>query len=101
MVAGDRHHAEALREEVSVVLASLGLRLAPEKTHVVHLENESFTFLGFDIRRMRKPGTSKYHVYTTPSKKAIASIKGKVSEVPPEQWTGLQAAFAVPVRDCS
>jgi RNA-directed DNA polymerase len=78
MVAGDRHHAEALREEVSVVLASLGLRPAPEKTHVVHLENEGFTFLGFDIRRMRKRGTSKYHVYTTPSKKAIASIKGKV-----------------------
>jgi Reverse transcriptase (RNA-dependent DNA polymerase) len=78
MVAGDRHHAEALREEVAVVLASLGLRLAPEKTHVVHLENEGFTFLGFDIRRMRKRGTSKYHVYTTPSKKAIASIKGKV-----------------------
>jgi hypothetical protein len=22
-------------------------------------------------------------------------------EVPPEQWTGLQAAFAAPVRDCS
>jgi len=78
MVAGDRRHAEALREEVSAVLAPLGLRLAPEKTHVVHLENEGFTFLGFDIRRMRKRGTSKYHVYTTPSKKAIASIKDKV-----------------------
>jgi hypothetical protein len=23
------------------------------------------------------------------------------SEVPPEQWTGDQAAFAAPVRDCS
>jgi RNA-directed DNA polymerase len=77
MVAGDRHHAEALREEVSAVLAPLGLRLAPEKTQVVHID-EGFTFLGFDIRRMRKRGTSKYHVYTTPSKKAIASIKDKV-----------------------
>lgn len=77
MVAGDRHHAEALREEVSAVLAPLGLRLAPEKTQVVHID-EGFTFLGFDIRRMRKRGTSKYHVYTTPSKRAIASIKDKV-----------------------
>src|SRR6185437_12712116 len=32
MVSGDRHHAEALREEVTAVLAPLGLRLAPEKT---------------------------------------------------------------------
>ena len=59
---------------MSDVLASLGLRLAPGKTQVVHID-EGFTFLGFDIRRMRKRGTSKYHFYTTPSKKAIASIK--------------------------
>lgn len=37
MVFGDRHHAEALREEVAAVLAPLGLRLAPEKTRTVHI----------------------------------------------------------------
>ena len=77
MVAGDRHHAEALREEVSAVLAPLGLRLAPEKTKVVHID-EGFTFLGFDIRRLRKRGTSKYYVYTRPSRKAIRAIRDKV-----------------------
>ena len=77
MVAGDRQHAEALREEVSAVLAPLGLRLAPEKTKVVHID-EGFTFLGFDIRRLRKRGTSKYYVYTRPSRKAIQAIKDKV-----------------------
>ena len=77
MVTGDRQHAEALREEVSAVLAPLGLRLAPEKTKVVHID-EGFTFLGFDIRRLRKRGTSKHYVYTTPSKKAIQAIKDKV-----------------------
>jgi len=77
MVAGDRHHAEALREEVSAVLAPLGLRLAPEKTKVVHID-EGFTFLGFDIRRLRKRGTGKYYVYTKPSRKAIQAIKDKV-----------------------
>ena len=64
MVYGERHHAEALREEVAAVLAPLGLRLAPEKTPVVHID-EGFTFLGFDIRRMRKRGTQKHYVYTT------------------------------------
>ena len=76
MVFGERRHAEALREEVSAVLAPMGLRLAPEKTRVVHVD-EGFTFLGFDIRRMRKQGTSKHYVYTKPSKKAIRSIKDK------------------------
>ena len=77
MVAGDRHQAEALREEVSAVLAPLGLRLAPEKTEVVHID-EGFTFLGFDIRRLRKRGTGKYYVYTKPSRKAVQAIKDKV-----------------------
>ena len=37
------------------------------------------TFLGFDIRRMRKRGTQKHYVYTRPSRKAIQSIKDKVA----------------------
>src|SRR5436190_11748264 len=78
MVSGQRHHAEALREEVAAVLAPLGLRLAPEKTRVVHID-EGFDFLNFTIRRMRKRGTSKHYVYTVPSKKAIQAVKDKVS----------------------
>jgi RNA-directed DNA polymerase len=79
VVSGDRHHAEALREEVSAVLAPLGLRLAPEKTRVVHID-EGFDFLGHHIRRQRKRGTSKHYVYTKPSNKAIRSIKATVKE---------------------
>ncbi|MFD8531756.1 group II intron reverse transcriptase/maturase [Streptosporangium canum] len=77
MVSGDRHCAEALREEVAGVLALLGLRLSPEKTRVVHVD-DGFDFLGFTIRRQRKRGTQKYFVYTKPSKKAIQSIRDKV-----------------------
>jgi RNA-directed DNA polymerase len=78
MVRGERRHAEALREEVAAVLASLGLRLSLEKTRVVHVD-EGFVFLGQSIRRQRKRGTSKYCIYTKPSKKAIQAIKDKIS----------------------
>jgi RNA-directed DNA polymerase len=78
MVSGDRHHAEALRDEVSTVLAPLGLHLAPDKTRVVHID-EGFDFLGFHIRRMRKRGTQKRYVYTLPSTTAIKSIKDRVA----------------------
>ena len=77
MVHGERRHAEALREEVADVLAPLGLRLSLEKTRVVHID-EGFDFLGHNIRRQRKRGTSKYYVYTRPSKKAVQAIKDKV-----------------------
>ena len=70
MVAGDRHHAEALREEVSAVLAPLGLRLAPEKTQVVHID-EGFTSSASTSAGCASEGRRSIYVYTTPSKKAI------------------------------
>jgi RNA-directed DNA polymerase len=78
MVAGDRRHAGALHDDVAAVLAPLGLRLAEEKTRVVHID-EGFDFLSFTIRRMRKRGTRKHYVYTKPSKTAIQAVKDKVS----------------------
>ena len=79
MVSGERRHAEALRAEAAAVLAPPGLRLAEEKTRTVHID-EGFDFLGFTIRKMRKPGTSKRYVYTVPSRKAIQAVKDKVAE---------------------
>jgi RNA-directed DNA polymerase len=77
MVFGERHHAEA------AAYGGVG-RARPARTTagtgedpVVHID-EGFTFLGFDVRRMRKRGTSKHYVYTKPSKKAVQSIKDKV-----------------------
>jgi len=78
MVSGGRQHAEALRGEVTAVLAPLGLRLADDKTRVVHID-EGFDYLSFTIRRMRKRGTSKRYVYTIPSKKAIQAVKDTVA----------------------
>lgn len=77
VVAGEREHAEQLREEVAAVIAPMGLRLAPEKTRVVHIDH-GFDFLGFHIRRMRRRGSNKWYVYTKPSTKAIATVKGRV-----------------------
>ena len=77
LVTGEQEQAQALREQVAAVLAPMGLRLSPEKTRVVHID-EGFDFLGFHIRRMRKRGSQKRYVYTRPSAKAIASIKDRV-----------------------
>jgi RNA-directed DNA polymerase len=78
MVKGTRQQAEALRADAAAALAPLGLLLAEEKTRVAHID-EGFDFLGFTIRRMRKRGTAKHHVYTVPSRKAIQAVKDKVA----------------------
>ena len=77
LVAGTQAHAQALREEVAAVLAPMGLRLSEAKTRVCHID-QGFDFLGFHIQRKQKRGTNKRVVYTYPSKKALASIVGKV-----------------------
>ena len=77
MVCGAKAHADALWEEVTAVLAPLGLRLSESKTRVCHID-EGFDFLGFRIQRHLKKGTTKKHVYTYPSKKALLSVTAKV-----------------------
>jgi RNA-directed DNA polymerase len=77
MVNGSRAHAEALREEVSQVIAPLGLRLAEAKSRVCHID-EGFDFLGFHIQRRTKRGTAHKAVYTYPSKKSLNAVTGKV-----------------------
>jgi RNA-directed DNA polymerase len=77
LVHGSRADAEELREQAAAVLAPLGLRLSAAKTSVTHVD-QGFVFLGHHIQRRRKRGTSKWYVYSYPSKKALASVIGKV-----------------------
>jgi len=78
LIAGTREHAEALRDEVSSVLAPIGLRLSEAKTRTCHID-DGFDFLGWHIqRRDRRSRAKKKAVYTYPSKKALASVTAKV-----------------------
>lgn len=78
LVVGQREDAEALREEVSGVLAPMGLQLSEAKTRVCHID-EGFDFLGWRIqRRVQRGRIGKHAIYTYPSKKALAAIKDKV-----------------------
>jgi RNA-directed DNA polymerase len=80
LVAGIRQHAEALREQVAAVLATLGLRLSPEKTAVCHID-EGFEFLGWRIQRHQQRGSQRRYVYTYPSCTALAAVKQKVRAI--------------------
>jgi RNA-directed DNA polymerase len=80
VVKGERHHAHALLDEVAQVIAPLGLRLAPDKTRVVHID-EGFDFLGHTIVRRVKRGTSKTYVFTFPSTKAMRSMRDRTREL--------------------
>jgi RNA-directed DNA polymerase len=77
LVHGTRADVEALREEVAVVLAPLGLVLSAAKTQIVHM-SDGFDFLGFHIQWRRKFGTNQWHVYTFIAHRPIRSLKAKI-----------------------
>jgi len=77
MVFGSRDHAVAVQGEVAEVLASMGLRLAPEKTQVVSID-EGFDFLGFRIQRHTQKGSQRSLVYSYPSRKSMRSIRLRI-----------------------
>ncbi len=80
MVKGTRADAEALREEIAGVLATMGLRLSEEKTLITHID-EGLDFLGWRIQRHRKRGTQKRYVYTYPARKAVKAVMAKVKAI--------------------
>ena len=81
MVRGTRAHAEALREGIAAVLATMGLRLSPDKTLITHID-EGLDFLGWHIQRHQQRGSSRRYVYTCPSRKALKAAMGKTRTSP-------------------
>jgi RNA-directed DNA polymerase len=79
-VSGTKAHAEALREEITGVLSTMGLRLSPDKTLITHID-EGLVFLGWRIQRHRKRGTGKHYVYIYPAKKALVAVMAKVKTI--------------------
>ena len=78
-----REQAVTARELVATVLGTLGLRLHPEKTRVVHLTRgrEGFDFLGFH-HRMRESWRyrGRWYLQQWPCPRAMASIRGQIRE---------------------
>jgi RNA-directed DNA polymerase len=80
MVSGSQADAQALREEITVVLSTMGLRLSLEKTLITHID-EGVDFLGWRIQRHRKRGSDRRYVYTYPARKAVKAVTGKVKAI--------------------
>jgi len=86
VITVDGHHskrgwAERALQRLQEQLAPLGVELNEEKTKVVNLlQGETFGFLGFDLRRVRKSSKEGYFIRMTPKKKARKAVKAKIRE---------------------
>lgn len=79
MVKGSREDVQALQQEITHVLAPMGLRLSPAKTRIVHMAEGGFDHLGFHIQWRRKPGTvNQWHVYTFIAERPVRQLKDNI-----------------------
>ena len=98
VLCATREQAEQARELVAAVLDMLGLRLHPEKTRTARLARgaEGFTFLGFEHRMReswRQPG--RWYLQKWPSRRAMASIRGKIRARTERRYARLPLEWAV------
>jgi RNA-directed DNA polymerase len=80
MIKGNQDDAEAMRNEIAGVLATMGLRLSEAKTLITHID-EGMDFLGWRIQRHRKRGTTRHYIYTYPAKKSLKAVMAKVKNL--------------------
>lgn len=74
--------AQRALQRLEEQLAPLGVELNREKTKLVNtLKGETFGFLGFDLRRVRKRQGDGHFILMTPKKKARKAIKAKVRDL--------------------
>jgi RNA-directed DNA polymerase len=85
--------AEALRE-MRWMMERLKLTINEAKTHVRHLPEERFDFLGYDFGRCYSKQTGRAYLGTRPSKKSLKRIIGTIRECT-EHRTTWQEAGAV------
>ena len=77
-----RGWADRALQRLHEQLAPLGVELNKEKTKVVDAQKgESFGFLGFDLRRVRRRKADGYYILLTPKKKARQAIKAKIRDL--------------------
>ena len=75
------------REDIRDFLATeLHLELSEEKTLISHV-NDGFSFLGFQIQRVRPEG--RWVVHLRPSEKAKERVKRKIKDLTSRGWTWL------------
>ena len=84
MTNGNEVDAHHLRQQVTEVLAGIGLRLSPSKTRIAHL-SEGIDFLGFTLKWRKKRGTTRWYCATLISDKAFRTVKQTIRALTPRR----------------
>jgi group II intron reverse transcriptase/maturase len=95
MVICCRGSAQEAMTTMRNMMQKLKLTVNEAKTHVCHVPDESFDFLGYTIGRCYSSKTGRAYIGTRPSRKKIQQICRRISEMTSRRWTLLDPADRV------
>ena len=81
-----RETAERARAAMEAMMGKLKLTVNPQKTRICRVPEESFDFLGYTLGLCHRAQTGKAYIGTKPSKKRVARICDKISEMTQRKW---------------
>lgn len=77
------------------LLEHLDLQLNETKTTIVNAREESFHFLGFEIRIHRSPQSGRSYPHVQPGKRAVKAIKAKLTQLTGRELTPIPLPIVV------
>lgn len=83
------------REALSLICERLSLKLNEGKTHVVQAEQESFRFLGFEIKKELNPKSAKRYPRVTPSPLSEQRFRDRIRGIVNRKTTNRQPKVIV------
>jgi len=95
MSAIGRETAESARATMEAMMGKLKLKVNQQKTRVCRVPEESFDFLGYTMGRCHRAQTGKAYIGTKPSKKRVARLCDKISEMTQRKWCWKETADLV------
>ncbi len=69
------------------IMHRLDLALNETKTHIVDAKQESFNFLGFEIRMSKGLKSGKEYPYVSPAPKSLAKVKARIKQLTARKLT--------------
>ena len=87
--------AQEAMTAMRAMMRKLKLTINETKTHVCHVPDESFDFLGYTIGRCYSTKTGKAYIGTRPPPKKIQRVCREISEITSRRWTLLDPADRV------
>lgn len=82
-----RGSAEEATAAMREMMVRLKLTVNEDKTHLCHVPEASFDFLGYTFGRCYSPRTGRAYIGTRPSQKSIVKVCRSVSELTGRRWS--------------